>query len=196
MKLLYVLAIGMVLSTSVLADDEPLPERKAFVAAQGGLGVVTSTGGGTMFIYGARAGYGLLGNSHVGLLSAGLFGMGFSNSSTVGTVTASGTFYMVGPELLARKAFGTGLYFGARAGLSASTTTISVGSVSFSGSMLSYVVGPVAGYEIPIMDRAAIILDASWFSVGGGTANFPGLGSFNLSSSSAATFQTGISFSF
>lgn len=153
-----------------------------------GYSVFTSSAGGTP-LYGARAGYGVL-RTQTGVFSLGLAMNALFQTAVNGTVTSRETMIQLSAETITREAWGTGLYLGARWGMGINSSTLDNGTNTFAGSATRFLVGPVMGYEIPVMDGASIALDVSWITAGGGTITYPGLGTFAFGSSSALNFQT------
>lgn len=196
MKQIIVALLFQLPGMSVFAEEvaNPPPEDRGYIGGLVGLGVVTSNGM-TFFTYGARGGYGLF-QDKSGIFSLGVYLQSISQTATIGAVTASDLIIGVSGELITRKIFGTGLYVGGRFGVGISSSTITSGSNTYAGSTNRFLVGPVLGYEIPIVDKLALALDVAWVSIGGGAITLPGLGTFTVNGGSAFTFLGGLLINF
>ncbi|HTL13085.1 MAG TPA: hypothetical protein VL588_11380 [Bdellovibrionota bacterium] len=143
------------------------PEQRSetgFVAAIGGPALITSKGGGSPVNFGARADL-RLGNDS---MAEGLIGIAV-NTMTKSTSITSGTITTITAEYLARKAWGTGLYLGARAGLGLNSVT----AAGQGASDTVFAFAPVIGWELPV-GTPVLLIEASWETSEGGTFTFGG----------------------
>lgn len=147
-----------------------------------------------IFLYGARAGYGFF-RDKGGVLSVGPVVQLQKDTSTLGSVAVSTRSVFSALEVLYREAFGTGAYFGARAGFAYLKIEATTATASIQSDNTTFAVGPVAGYEFPISDRVSLGLDLSWISIQGGS--FP-LGNLNVpyGNINIFTYQAGLNFRF
>ncbi len=90
-----------------------------------------------------------------------------------------------------RRVAGTGLYFGARAGLGVVNLSLS-GALSGAGSASSLAYAPVVGYEIALDPSVSVGVDASLINFAGGTIAVPGVGALAYPSSKAAAVLGGL----
>jgi hypothetical protein len=166
MRSILLLAL-LVMPALALAED-PASTGHGFAAALAGPAFVTSASGGTHFTYGGRVGY-RIGKSDQGEGMIGLAASTMTSSATASGVTSDARITFLGVEYVARQTFGTGLYFGGRAGVAFNAATFSSATSLTSVSDTVFAFAPVLGYEIRLTDRAHIVLDGSWLNIGGGT---------------------------
>lgn len=178
-----------------MSQTSEQPRHEVYAAALMGSTISTTPGssGNNNFVYSGRLGTDVFSNSS-GAFAIGLAVGHDSDTVHLGTVTASGGDTYITTELIGRRLFGSGLYLGGRAGVDLANVTLSASSVSYNSSASAFLVGPVLGYEFPILQQIAIDIDATWMAEGSSTFNFPTLGSVSVESSSGFVFQGGISF--
>lgn len=185
----------LLVSTAAFAEEpQPASPEKGFSAVMAGPSFATIAGGGTYFSYGVRVGFTVL--PHPSAL--GTLGLAFttmSKTATVGTLSSTGRITFLGAEYVARNAWGTGLYFGARAGLGLNGISVTGGTTTLSGSDTVFAFAPVAGFEARLSEKAFLLIDAEWLNVGGGTFALGG-SSLPYVSTSFVGLHAGFGFSF
>lgn len=178
-------------------EKEPAQPQnlKGYASALMGDAVVTSGGGSSAFTYSGRAGTSIY-QDHSGMLSLGVFASSWSNSETLSGTTVDGRLTSIMGELVTREAFGTGIYFGARAGLALTSATVTASGTSASASGTSFAFAPVAGYEFALSKQLRLAADLSWLNRTGLTMAFPNGSSVKLDSAAAMLFQAGLGYRF
>lgn len=150
-----------------VSQSDPAPTGKGFVAALAGPVIVTtpaSSSGDFHLSFGLRAGLPLYRDS----IGEGTLGVAFqtlSDSARVSGVEADGQTSFLAVEFFSRRAWDSGLYFGARAGLGFSSIELSSGSTKLRGSATAFAFAPVIGYEIPVARSVSAMIDASWVGI-------------------------------
>lgn len=167
-------ALALLAPTLALAYGDP----QSFLGGFVGPALVTSTGGGSYLTYGGRLGIGL-GRSHSAIGSLGAYVGTFQTAQTVSAVTETGQIIPIFLEFVARRAFGSGLYFGARGGVVIESISAQSASTSVSGSGVSFGFAPVLGYEIELASAVSLGVDLSWLTKMSGSLTLPGIGAFN-----------------
>ncbi|MDR3606909.1 MAG: hypothetical protein P4M08_05950 [Oligoflexia bacterium] len=200
-SLLLILALSL-FSIRAKADDKAsasaAPVIKAtepYASALLGGSIVTSSGGGSELTYTGRIGTGFY-STPGGILSIGLVVNHASQSEAVGAANVNGSYTILAGEIIGRKLFGSGLYAGSRIGVALLSADINsnFSPASYSASAVSFTVGPVLGYEFPIIPMLNLDLDLSWISISGATFDFPTLGSITTNVASAFLVQGGVTF--
>lgn len=174
------------------ADPQDL---KSYASALVGDAVVTTGGGSSAFTYSGRAGTSIY-QDHSGMLSLGVFASSWSNSETLSGTTVDGRLTSIMGELVTREAFGTGIYFGARAGLALTNATVTASGTSVSASGTSFAFAPVAGYEFALSKQMTLTADISWLNRTGLSMTFPNGATVNFNSAAAVLFQAGLGYRF
>lgn len=196
-KLLCVILISAAVSAVSRAEaqeQEGAPENRGFVSLLAGPIIITSEGGGTHLAYGARLGF-ILGRSNLAEGSLGLAISRFADKDTVEGLDFDTSVTFIAAEYVARYAFGTGLYFGARAGLGIGSIEISADGDSIDAADTSFTYAPVLGYEVKFSDQVNLVFDAAWINMGSGTYNFEGV-KVDHDGGAGVTLKAGVAFNF
>lgn len=192
------LALATIAAVNAHADEaakEATHPSKGFVAGLAGSAFITSTGGGSHFIYGARAGFSLGHSDSGGTGSLGVAVNTLTDSETVSGVKVDSRITFIGAEYVAREAFGTGLYFGGRAGIGINSATVTAGTTTRSLSDTVFAFAPAIGYEVRLSDKAMLMLDTSWINVSGGSFTV-GTTTAEYDRTAAVAIQAGIGINF
>lgn len=201
MRLHHSIIAALLLVPSVASAETPKEESAPSDSKKFYTGVLlgpvvstTPTAGNTNFTFGGRFGA-TVAKSNLAELALGLNVNALNSRSTSGAATSDAWLLMFMGEIISRRAFGTGLYFGGRGGLAYITTSISAGALRLSASGATYTVGPVVGYELEILSMLSLVADVSWMAVGGYTLTFP-TASVLTGSRTSFLIQGGVNFHF
>jgi opacity protein-like surface antigen len=167
----------------------------SYVNALLGPAIVTSGGDGTEFVFGGRVGTGIY-RDRSGILSLGINVETLSRSQTLSGIKTDARWTVILAEIISRKAWGTGLYLGARLGLGIVNVNIRSRSngLNLTASNSNFAWGPVVGYEFPLGSHFGLNIDFSWNTMSGGDLNFPRIGKLPYDSMSAVLIQGGVSY--
>ncbi|RYZ98285.1 MAG: hypothetical protein EOP11_20900 [Proteobacteria bacterium] len=161
-------------------------DKTKYVNLMGGLLVGLSNSEGSNFTVGGRVGADVLAEKNVNL-AIGILGGYSKDQATVGRVKAEAHFsYLLG-EILARKAFRSGLYYGVRLGGCLTYAKLTSSLSFYEGTTVRFVWGPVIGYELPFGSNAKANIDVALMNVGGGTLD---AGGASLEVQSSSVFNT------
>lgn len=177
---------------SVIASADDTASRN-YVGALLGPYIGTHNSSGTEFAWGAHIGTAIVDEGWT-LPSVGLAVLTSSNSSTVSGINVDGSSTLLMAELLDRQVASTGLYFGARFGLTLASVDLSAGSTSVSASGTTFAFSPVIGYEVPLAPRLALTLDASWITFLSYSVTFPSGTSIDIPSSQGVGLLGGLTY--
>jgi hypothetical protein len=173
-------------------------DNSAYFSTLIGYGLITSTGSTGFFTGSGRLGTGL-GDDDKDVLSIGLY-IGHGSISQSVTLTTGGVksfgketdaFTPILAELITRRAWNTGVYLGARFGLTVISADIPIAGISGSGS--SFTFGPVIGDEFRLSERINFDFDLSWLSVIGSDLS-TNVGALHFDTVSALFIQAGLTF--
>lgn len=190
-----VLLLALASTSVAFADEAATPEKLSIFAFGIGPAIDTKGGDGSHLSYGGRVGLGI-GASDSAIGSLGLAVSTMSSSASAPGVTVDGTSTFLGAEYVARKAWGTGLYFGARAGIGLYSADISANGQRLTGSGNVFAFAPVLGFEAPIArSQAILVFDASWLNFTKGNIAVSGT-SIPIDSGQALQLHAGLGISF
>ncbi|MFZ9595563.1 MAG: hypothetical protein ACO3A2_05740 [Bdellovibrionia bacterium] len=150
------------------------PKHPQYFALALGADQLTSSGSSAQLVYSLRAGQ-AVGENRLGLWSVGAYFGSYPLTHAVSDVSAQGNTLLLALDLLVRRTFGSGLYWGVRLGAGFSNLTLRALSpeVSATGSIARLALGPVLGYEAPLSKRLNFLVDVSWMTLKEGTMAFP-----------------------
>lgn len=162
MKNIIVALLGLTLTSSCLAA-----EKTKYINANAGVAVEMASGSESAFTFGGRFGADAFEFETMNLA------LGIDLSKTgkeykTGTIVADANITWLTGEVVARKAWDTGLFFGGRIGAGFTYIDISSGSVSLAGTGTSFAWGPVVGYELPLAEKLNFTAELSWMNLGSG----------------------------
>ncbi len=168
---------------------------RSYISALAGpaFGVLTVTG--SHLSLGGRIGTGI-GPETWAAPSIGIMVETLADSARVSGVTVDGRSTTVLGELLCRRVGGSGLYFGARAGVDISTLTVSSASSIVPGNGTAFTYGPVMGYEFALGSAVSFDVDLTWVSVASHTVTFTTGSAVDIDYSQYITSLAGLSLHF
>jgi fructose-specific component phosphotransferase system IIB-like protein len=168
--------------------EDPL-RKSTYANLLGGIMVGLSESG-SNFTVGGRLGHDVYAQRG-GSIALGLVAGYMHDEADVNTLHAEQHVSILQGEILARKAFGTGLYFGLRAGVAFVYAEVSQGASYLEGYGTTFVWGPAVGYEGSLGDRVKANLDLSLLNASEGSID-AGRARVKIRSSTGLLIQAGI----
>jgi hypothetical protein len=187
------LFIAAALFSSTISHAEEAPKTKYVNALIGPVFELTGDDKNTYFGISGRFGGDIYRDGSSNLALGLMYGRNGSDKLTVGSVTSTANTSVLMAEILSRKAFDTGLYFGVRVGVGFTNLTIKDSSAEISDTATTFAYAPVIGYELPIAEKFNVNAELSLITVGGGTLKY-GSTELNFARASALSFQGGVMF--
>ncbi len=178
-------------TTPAAASD---PAERGVIAVLVGPSFILTGNGGSHFTYGGRASF-VVGQDSRSKGSLGVAINTMSNTATAGPATVEAHITFIALEYVAREAWGSGLYFGARAGAGLNNGTLRIGSTAIGLSDTVFAFAPVVGWEARLSKTALLMVDTAWNNIGGGTFMI-GSTPVAYDRTAAFTLSAGLGFSF